>query len=40
MGIIWSIIIGAIAGCIATAVMQENTSWVKNIMIESPKVAV
>lgn len=33
MGIIWSIIIGAIAGCIATAVMQENTSWVKNIIL-------
>ena len=33
MGIIWSIIIGAIAGCIATAVMQANTSWVKNIIL-------
>lgn len=33
MGIIWSIIIGAIAGCIGTAIMQENTSWVKNIIL-------
>ena len=33
MGLIWSIILGAIAGCIATAIMQENTSWVKNILL-------
>ena len=33
MGLIWSIILGAIAGCIATAIMQERSSWVKNILL-------
>ena len=33
MGLIWSIILGAIAGCIATAIMQEKSSWIKNILL-------
>ena len=32
MGLIWSIILGAIAGCIATGIMHEKTSWIKNIL--------
>ena len=33
MGLIWSLIIGAIAGFIATGIMHENTSWIKNILL-------
>ena len=33
MGLIWSLIIGAIAGFIATGIMHENTSWNKNILL-------
>jgi uncharacterized membrane protein YeaQ/YmgE (transglycosylase-associated protein family) len=33
MGLIWSIILGAIAGCIATGIMHEKTSWIKNILL-------
>jgi len=33
MGLIWSIILGALAGCIATAIMQEKSSWIKNILL-------
>lgn len=33
MGLIWSLILGAIAGFIATAIMHESSSWVKNIFL-------
>ena len=33
MGLIWSLILGAIAGFIATGLMHERTSWVKNILL-------
>ena len=33
MGLIWSIILGAIAGFIATGIMQERSSWIKNIVL-------
>ena len=33
MGLIWSLILGAIAGFIATGIMHENTSWIKNILL-------
>lgn len=33
MGLIWSLILGAIAGFIATGIMQERTSWIKNILL-------
>ena len=35
MGLIWSLILGAIAGFIATGIMHENTSWIKNILLGS-----
>lgn len=33
MGLIWSLILGAIAGFIATGIMQERSSWIKNILL-------
>ena len=33
MGLIWSIIIGALAGAIATGIMNERSSWIKNIIL-------
>ena len=33
MGLIWSIIIGAIAGCIASAFMNEKSGLIKNILL-------
>ena len=33
MGLIWSIIIGAIAGCIASAFMSEKSGLIKNILL-------
>lgn len=33
MGLIWSLIFGAIAGFIATGIMHERSSWVKNIIL-------
>jgi uncharacterized membrane protein YeaQ/YmgE (transglycosylase-associated protein family) len=33
MGLIWSLIFGAIAGFIATGIMQEKSSWIKNILL-------
>ena len=33
MGLIWNLILGAIAGFIATGIMHENTSWIKNILL-------
>lgn len=33
MSLIWSLILGAIAGFIATGIMQERSSWVKNILL-------
>jgi hypothetical protein len=33
MGLIWNLILGAIAGFIATGIMHENKSWIKNILL-------
>ena len=33
MGLIWSIIMGALAGAIATGIMNEKSSWIKNIIL-------
>ena len=33
MVLIWSIIIGGIAGCIASAVMNEKSGLIKNIIL-------
>jgi uncharacterized membrane protein YeaQ/YmgE (transglycosylase-associated protein family) len=33
MGLIWSTIIGAIAGCIASAFMSEKSGLFKNILL-------
>ena len=33
MGLIWSIIIGAIAGCIASAFMNEKSGLIKNVFL-------
>ena len=33
MGLIWSLVLGAIAGFISTGIMHENSSWIKNILL-------
>ena len=33
MGLIWSLILGAIAGFVATGIMHERSSWIKNILL-------
>ena len=34
MGLIWSIIMGALAGAIATGIMNEKSSWIKILFLE------
>ena len=33
MSLIWSLILGAIAGFVATGIMHERSSWIKNILL-------